>query len=179
MKFFCLVFLMIVQLAVSKNVKFYCDIPGICLVLFYHIFIYLNNIIYIYLVFYIFKNNFCSLYLVTNLEWNIDWNHGRMLEILPRNWKLQMDVLFCRGQKLRCLPTLQGNYGNEWLYYEPSWMFISWPDEKKIILKFCNFKNVVTKFFLCKYINVYYLWFIFPCKFVYYTEGQKNCIIVQ
>ena len=32
MKFFSLVFLMIVHLAVSKNVKLYCDTPGVCLV---------------------------------------------------------------------------------------------------------------------------------------------------
>ena len=32
MKFFSLVFLMIVHLAVSTNVKLYCDTPGVCLV---------------------------------------------------------------------------------------------------------------------------------------------------
>merc|ERR1712043_119734 len=31
MKFFFLVLFMIVHLAVSKNVKFYCDTPGVCL----------------------------------------------------------------------------------------------------------------------------------------------------
>ena len=145
MKFFSLVFLMIVHLAVSKNVKLYCDTPGVCLVHSY--FNPFNFYFSIFLEQFFYNNiHLFLLFIVTNFEWNVDWNDGIMLEILPRNPKLQMDVLFGSGQKLCCLPTLQRNYGNEWLYYQPSWMYIPWPAWKVLVIFLCMY--VTSNFFM-------------------------------
>ena len=124
----------------------------------------------------LFKKNFYYniylflLFIVTNFEWKVNWNYGIMLEILPRNPKLQMDVLFSRGQKLCCLPTLQRNYGNEWLYYQPSWMYISWPVWKILVIFYVH--TYVTSNFFYANILTFNIWgLILPCKFEYYTKG--------